>query len=494
MDPLQNSSFPQFKYHRDPPHYHPDISMQIQTNTQSPHNSGDYAEIGPALVTLRSQSSGLHTMHDYSEIPPFTTIHSQTLSASNALFSSEQEPQPYLVAERENPYDVLVLPPVRQDTQDSEKIEETKTEDEDEMEEDEEEEVITSGTCASPNGNTLGTHNYDFLEEPETTRFSINGLVENSLLTPPQSPHNYHMLEKDGTPSPTDTVHLEGLPLSTSPLETIPEHPYHILDDSVLDSETQGRDTIEKATPGYTDPDILFEEFADFPDSLPGPQDDGSYDKLIGPPHLLQVLEKAPSAIRPRVCDLPEGYSRLAPVSVDNPASCGDQAGILGGQRTLASYCSEGGQPTEMFDDPQYIVSPRSKSILHQTLSEASSTDFTQTFGDESSTDFTQTLSDANSFTTTQEMIQASSSEGNRFLDTADLSKYLGDYERDPSYMVDILRPDFESDRELKQTDTKLPIPHHPHIYQALERGSIEPKQQYESLKPAMLIGKQTVI
>lgn len=464
-DPLQSGSFALFKSHGTQLHYQPGISMQIPTNSQSPRNSGDYAEIGPALATVQTQSSGLHSVHDYSEIPPFAHLHSQSLP------SQDQEPNPYLVAHQENPYDTIP-PPTAQDSQGEPRPQDTEEhEGENGKDADEEEGVILSATRITPDSIIPNIRGCDV----HSTQLSIDGLSESSLLTPPQSPHEYHTLEEGGTssqPCPPVTVHTDTFPVVPTPLETIPEHPLYTLESSSGELTLDSTDEGTPADPGA----IRFEEFTDIslsPTALSLPQDDGGYDKLIGPPHLLQVLQRSPSAIRPRLRDIPQGYSCLVPTSINNTSMCSTESEWVnipeGGDQDAASLDSMGHSRTGgVFDDPQYAISPQRKSALHRSFSTAGAA---------------------------AEAIQAArvANGTSGCLDAAELSKYLGDYERDPAYMH-LLKRSCDDVVQSNLARKRLSLPHLPHIYQPLESRSIEPKQHYESLQQAMPVGKETAI
>lgn len=428
--------------------YQPDISM-ISGSGRSPPGSGDYAEIGPALVLLRAQHAALQGMHEYSEIPEVFP-HMAHSHIDESMFSQEHSLDPYQMPGGENPYDLPILPPERQGEQQDSVQEPIDTTDDERAD----------------------SHDYHILERIPPSERSTRQLDERKFSSPPISPHNYHTLE-----SPSETPHV---PISTRaekspswPLEPIPEHPYHTLEESIsidaTESEVQEPEInseVAEIAPGFTDPEIsggglIPEKNKD--------DDDGGYDRLVGPPQLYHILEQSPSAFRPRIRDFPDGYSYFEGIS-------GQPAGhFLSSQTeetivssTLSNSSAGSG---DMFDDPQYNVNLKQKQPLGKAKSDAGS------------------MPVHNMCTPFRGSPEA-----------VNLAKYRGDYERDPTYMERLRKRSAEDTDSLDYTPvivSGLPrrssLPEFSHIYQTLEQGTMDPKQEYEELRKS-IIRKETAL
>ena len=337
--------------------------------------------------------------------------------------------------------------------------------------------------------------NYHSLETPSLltegdTQSSIDGSSDftnsNLLVTPPpeDNPHT----PTAGRIGPDEIVteaEVESTDQgSAAPLPIIPENPYHTLEESSSSTgnSIESPSTQNKCLNGV-DGHISVSSDAEVhqPQAFPPVQrlQDEGYDRLVGPPHIYHILQKSPSLIRPRVraCSPTSGYHHL-----DNRMDTGAQS----------PQCMENGPPSfpltedplvlqseesstlsssEIFDDPQYNFSPK------RMISAA-----------KSNTDRHRN-SHNGQFTTLE---RAKIEKG------IDLSKYRGDYERDPMYMKLIHRlteaakqsePSEDADRLDISPFLKLPrsrsmsLPDLMHTYQPLEPNTRDPLRDYETLQ-----------
>ena len=436
----------------------PDISIQITSGSRSLRGSGDYAEIGPPLVTLRSQALG----HDYSEIPEILPPYFR----SGDPTSDQQTQESYISPDDENPYDIPTVPPDLRPPQ----------------------EAQSDTTGDSSSADSSETRNYHILERiplsahhPAPTSPPPSLPQDDTSPSPPMSPHNYHVLE-DPPYQDTQYPHTAALEKGTSRLQTIPEHPYHVLEEKSksreCSTESEGisiEQEMKEATPGFTDPEIEERSSAETKEL-----EDGEYDRLVGPPHLYHILERSPSEIRPRIREFPNSYDHLdarccqetLAIRLPSPPTEETTLSCLSGMTN-----SDAG---EMFDDPQYTVSPKHKPVG-------------------------KAKSDIGGVQPSRQHFRNRVKE----MQVIDLAKYCGDYERDPSYMARLNRSPVVQNRAKATEDctdyayTPLSafstlrgssLPDIPHIYQALEAGTKDPLEQYEKLKKLNLIGKETAI
>ena len=453
--------------------------MQVSSSSQSRNGSGDYAEIGPALVMLRSNYNGtLNSSHDYSEIPEIPSrvrnprVHRTPVSGETLPVGSEGG------ANSENPYDLPVLPPLSEGPDDVSNIMETT----DDM-------AVRMDMELSPE-----SHDYHVLEKPpidfessEETTFSESS-VSTLSPNPPTSPHSYHILE--GPPNDTQYLHHSHKEEGIFQLQTIPEHPYHVLEENSTSlsqvntlecdpSTFRSSATLKEATPGFTDPEI--DSKICEPKDQRSDLEDREYDRLVGPQHLYQILEKSTSTLRPRICEYLVGeyhddhLDRRAFHPPPSHAPCrflSPQTEESTVSSKSESYSDSSSEIT--FDDPQYTISPRRGPIN----------------------------------------MKAKSDVGGHYrgvvrTQAADLTKYLGDYERDPSYMEILRKRSIDQKGEFPGHITEFTycppmvsceparrssLPDLPHVYQALESTTRDPLQQYAKLRKQILARKETAI
>lgn len=456
--------------------------MQVSSSSQSRNGSGDYAEIGPALVTLRSNYNGtLNTTHDYSEIPEIPPgvrnprVHHMPVSGETLQAGSETNEILTEGVDSENPYDLPVLPSLSPDN-----IMET-TEDM----------GVKMDVELSPE-----PHDYHVLEKPPIDFDSSEDttLSESSLSTispnPPTSPHSYHILE--GPPNDAQYLYHSHKEEGVCQLQTIPEHPYHVLEESPTSlshvnplecdpSTFRSSATLKEATPAFTDPEI--DEKTCEPNDQRSDLKDREYDRLVGPQHLYQLLEKSTSTLRPRICEyLVSGYPNdQLDGQAFHPLPSHAPRHFLSPQTEESTVSSKSESFSDSsfeitFDDPQYTFSPRRRPIN----------------------------------------VKAKSDVGGHYrgvyrTQAADLTKYLGDYERDPSYM-EILRKRSTDQKGVfkfpghineftyspplvtREPVRRSSLPDLPHIYQALESTTKDPLQQYAKLRKQILTRKETAI
>lgn len=448
--------------------YRHNISTQIQGTSRSEHSSGDYAEIGPALLTLRSQT------HDYSEIPdfqpPLPPIPLSTMpgGVSNRYSPHEDELDTYLPpADRENPYDL----PVHATNVTAQQLQESPQQQD------------RAPPPTSPPPPPPPPSNYQIFEKvPKPTETVASEKLASS--SPPFHPHDYHVLERQ----PESEVEES----SISQLETIPEHPYHILEEQAEENSESLESTIvpslpdigiKEATPGFTDPEIE-ERMSESGNQFTASTADGDYDRLVDPPQLYRLLEHSPSLIQPRIREFPVRGYHLSNISENvggvrylSPQT--EETTLSSKSGTLSDTSSE-----VVFDDPQYTMSPR-RTVPALKIE-------TRSHGHGKSSGHVQ--------------------ESVRDADEQDLSKYLGDYERDPSYMEQLHQrssensargstgsDDYPNSTYSLLTSGALLLPKgassdFPHVYQSLETETMDPRQQYEKLRKQDSVGLETVI
>ena len=447
--------------------YHPDITMQVSSSSQSRNGSGEYAEIGPALVMLQSRHhETINSSHDYSEIPELPPDRRRTWTHNMATATELQQTGSETLTNSENPYDLPVLPPPSEELDNvSDNV----------VDAEEEPTARTDTEVQSPD-----PHKYHELEETPTDSDSSketpisDGILSVSSPNPPTSPHSYHVLE--GLPSdvqyPCHSHAEEGM----FQLQTIPEHPYHVLEEQTLSSQVShletspsNSQTLKEATPGFTDPEVSDETF----DSNDPKSDlqNREYDRLVGPQHLYHILEKSSSALRPVICEFPlTEYNHL---DCQTHATCQllvpktDESVVLNKTTSSSDSSFEAA-----FDDPQYLISPRRRPINIKAKSDVGSH--------------------------CRGMYGNGRLAGHTEAEAPDLTKYLGDYERDPSYVALLHKRSADKSSEVAshhQQTRRSSLPDLPHVYQALESTTMDPRQQYERLrKQQVLASTETAI
>lgn len=339
------------------------------------------------------------------------------------------------------------------------------------------------------------SRNYHSLETPSLltegdTQSSIDGSSDftnsNLLVTPPpeDNPHT----SNGGKIGPDEIVteaEIESTDQeSAPPLPIIPENPYHTLEESASSTgnSTESPVTQSKCLNGVNghisvNSDAEVQQTQAFPPAQ-RLQDEG-YDRLVGPPHIYHILQKSPSLIRPRVraCSPTSGYHHL-----DNRMETGTQNPqciengppsfpLTDDPLVLQSEDSSTLSSSEIFDDPQYNFSPKRMISAAKSNTERHRNSHNGQF-------------------TTLERVKIERG--------IDLSKYRGDYERDPMYMKLIHRlteaakqnePSDEADRLDVSPFLKLPrsrsmsLPDLTHTYQPLEPNTRDPLRDYETLQ-----------
>ena len=264
---------------------------------------------------------------------------------------------------------------------------------------------------------------------------------------------------------------------SSTPLPVIPEHPYHVLEDRREGRITQGEENegtgdLEVVAPS---PHVLHR--------LSLSEDEG-YDRLVGPPHIYHILQKSPSLVRPRVreCSPTSGYHHLdnrveqetlpqsrvhhhhaPPLPPPPPPSLLPLSDEFVSPSEESSLVSG----SELFDDPQYNTSLK-RAVGGQRLA------------------VKPHRNSHSGHVTTLERLKIKER-------AISLSKYRGDYERDPAYMAHKLTDPMT--REDSCHTNKLPcngavgsnksasLPDITHTYQSLQTLTRDPLRNYEILK-----------
>ena len=442
----------------------------IHSGTHSRNLSGEYAEIGPALSRGSYSQSGV----PHISLPPLPT-------------EMGPEADHCQTPGYENPYDLPVFPAERRHTD------------------------IVSTKSKEMEGNdsqSLRSHDYHMLEQI----VPLNS-------TPPTSPHHtYHTLKEDSLPSsvpcdPNDRVddvvqHDSPLQLScdSTELGRLPTIPEHDLEDQ---RSTEQGYVIKPNRPDDTvPPDITAVDVKDCDGFSETSKDDGEYDRLVNPPHLYHILEHSPSAGRPRIHNfVPAGYCHLevghAVKRKPHVNFMIPETDVTDLSDSFSSESSLDDAEANVFDDPQYFVGPVRRTNRVESACNA----------------------DRNELTSSHKC-----THGNPplFVDQMEpqgdinLSKYSGDYERDPVYMRQLYSesgtcvPTNNSSRKwpLRAMDDSLwcddsgfstysslslqdrekgaSLPNLTnHVYQSLETKTLEPVQPYEKLK---IGGKETPV
>lgn len=268
----------------------------------------------------------------------------------------------------------------------------------------------------------------------------------------------------------------EGDSSSSTPLPAIPEHPYHVLENGRFKQRDrviqEGISSVEVAPL----PQILHR--------LSFSEDEG-YDRLVGPPHIYHILQKSPSLVQPRIreCSPTSGYHHLdnrieheAPLT---KARMHDHASLPPRplppltllDDVLLSEESSTVSSNGLFDDPQYNVSPKRVINGHGLA----------------------TKPHRNSHSG-----QVTTLERKKIDEKAiNLSKYRGNYERDPTYMVHKLTEPITNEDSghanacLRKgpmgSNKSASLPDITHTYQSLQTFTRDPLRNYEILKKRQL-------
>ena len=459
-----------------PPYRLPNVIQTVNSDASS--TSGVYDEIHTAL----SQYDGAHACminiatHDYQEIPVVeqaevsernspTHTESRENSAPTSCENNAAPRQSY-----ENPYDLpdQLLQCSMDHSTNSQPVSP----------------LVLTGASVTPShkcGHKLhGKRNLSSSESQET---------ESSVESSSDLSHsNVHLTQLIGDnpeirdqSRPADTkdeielqveVELMNQESSAPPNNSKKENPYHTLeDDTSPPSDAQflqntyinltGNEAA--STPNTAAPLV-------FPPLKP-PSEDG-YDRLVGPPHIYHILQKSPSLLRPRVreCSPTSGYHHLD-TRMDSGACSPHRFPLADDIIILQGEESSTNSSSEIFDDPQYTFSP--KRVISVALSNLES--------------------HRNSTTG-----QFSTLERAKIERGIDLSKYRGDYERDPMYMKLIHRlkeveKQSDAHEEADHLDIsaflRLPrsqsmsMPELGHTYQPLELTMREPSGDYEVMQ-----------
>lgn len=354
----------------------PDFAiLPIESSLESNKNStGDYAEIGPELMSsVRFHSCGGNTSH-YSEI---NDVMLQPMPCETNRNVEETVAPLQESDSKGNPYDEpnSAMKPIQSDP--------------------------SVAVTTIPPENTLLCHNYSRLErmvpfiyvsnESDTT--DSENLVENSAFT--LNHHYYHTLEQSmngNTYLYTDTysasdqtdgdLYSGKILLSNHHLPTILEHPYHVLEQSgpLFDADYQDTDILHTCNQYVVSQSVMGDKNENY-----------DYDRLVDP-QLYSLLDHSTTTSGlSKIYDVQSGpYSKL-------------DAQVTSQYRRRSKSIAELELSAEIFDDVQYIASPvpTPNSVDEIDLN-----------------------------TSIEDRVESRSSSGEKRY-----SKYNGDYERDPIYM-----------------------------------------------------------
>lgn len=308
---------------------------------------------------------------------------------------------------------------------------------------------------------------------PEEKSVVVSSLTGNSCpitleleTTPPEVAVDVDTLEEEEE---------ENVELSGSTLPAIPEHPYHVLEDTRgLNRGTQQNGGVVGDLSGGAEthpPQILCH--------LSLSEDEG-YDRLVGPPHIYHILQKSPSLVRPRFREVSpmSGYHHLNS-RMDSEAHSSSSSEPQHGSVRLQVPSTDSDSPqseessmvsgSEIFDDPQYNFSPKR---------------FVGGSGSGQKKPPQQRNSHSGQVTTLERKKVAA----------VNLSKYRGDYERDPMYMQLVQKlsdPAADSDqinirllvnRDKGGSNKSASLPDITHTYQSLQALTRDPLRNYEML------------
>ena len=457
--------------------------------------SGEYAEIGPALNV--SQEYG----------------HSNILRSSLPPIPIEMDPESnqFTNPGYENPYDLLVFPTQTQTAAEADNVALNKSQEK------------TEGADSQ----SVRSHEYHMLEQ-------IVPAASDSA-TPVISPqHTYHTLENSAPPVVTSDDDLDATASayddiircepsqrlscdSASELSRLPTIPENDLEDqrsieyvNVVQPHHHLSDAVSPDLSNRVD----LKDCTGFSESS---KDNGEYDRLIDPPHLYHILEHSPSLPgHPRIhsFDMTTAtYSHLEAGHCTKEATqllphihfVSQQTDVRNTSDTYSSESSLEATESNVFDDPQYLVGPpsrtrvvRSACSMRDKLKELQkSQSYVQQYGRPPTLvhkDKTEAHSDSI------------------------LMKYSGDYERDPIYMRKLYNESkrhssshgesatsvqhplqvmddstwcddsgfatYGSKFDLQDRERRSSLPNlGKHIYQPLETETMEPVQPYDKLK-----------
>lgn len=299
--------------------------------------------------------------------------------------------------------------------------------------------------------------NLQLTPPPEDIKSSSGQSAATRQLEPKQAaPHVDIVIE----PMTEESITVVTLPV-------IPEHPYHVLEeqqvmDNNLQNTSQFDSSCESSVEPVPPPKIL-------PVSL---SEDEGYDRLVGPPHIYHILHKPSSLARPQVreCSPTSGYHHLS-----NRMENSDQIHATLPLPDDLLYSEENSivSGSELFDDPMYNCSPKRaiRSGPPKSLHNG----------------------------------QATTLETTRREKPVNLSKYRGDYERDPTYMKFIREASKQSNEPAEESDhtdvgplmkdrtlsstksTSLPDITTGPMYQSLQTLTRDPLRNYEMLHKRQL-------
>ena len=385
-------------------------SRIIHSDTHSRNLSGDYAEIGPALSDSLERGYSLIGV-SRSTLPPLPT-------------ELNPETDQFPTTGYENPYDLPMFPPGqeprRQTAAQLNKLSSSS-------------EVQIEGT---------DSHEYHMLEQ-------MAPLGSTAAPSPVSPQHTYHILESPNShlsssppvscdPSSTpsgpdvdddeydDVIQHEPSPrlscssaTETGRLPTIHENELEdqrSVEFSDVVSPTHPTDTVS--------PDVTLNDPEDCTGFSECSKDDGEYDRLVDPPHLYHVLEHSPLPGGPCIHNIaPAMYSSLETIHSSKRKGTPlqthvhfltPQSGVT--NLTYSSGSSIDATETNVFDDPQYLVStPGRTRLAAKCDQERRKRQRSQSYTHEPPSMFSCQTAEAQSETS--------------------LSKYSGDYERDPVYM-----------------------------------------------------------
>lgn len=464
--------------------YQPEVSFSSShaghTNTQNRELSGDYAEIGPALIMNNDRLHHLHSYSGSNNAPPLPFPR----SFPNRLVS---ENDPDSVSGYENPYDLPIIPADKaRDETDSQAhgynvLERTIPSEDVSTLQDRPEIDPESEADNSSSSRTVDTHSPspNFEQEQEVYELTYPLKGQSQHLDSTQERHALH-------------------------LETIPEHPYQVLEvEDEQQSVTERSTNLKDSQSFHTDTDTLAGVGDD-----DYPIIDRSYDRLVDPPHLYHVLQHSPSLNKPRVHryqfsdynHLHEGGSSMQDdqtmhiqlVNPQLPADVSMEGDSLPSESSLKDH--------DMFDDPQYLLSQVSKRKT------ASSNICLSPQSESHSCIHSKPLhvlrKGLPGFAVRVERREERVEVGQG----ADISKYCGDYERDPSYMKQLhsaspQRSSFQISRDstCSQDDSgyatyllqaqgdvqsQSPLLDVAHVYQPLQSKTMDPLcSPYEKIK-----------
>ena len=267
----------------------------------------------------------------------------------------------------------------------------------------------------------------------------------------------------------------EGAESSGSTLPAIPEHQYHILEDNHQGCTRVRHNGVHEVGDSSEPrpPQILYH--------LSLSEDEG-YDRLVGPPHIYHILQKSPSLIRPRFREVSpvSGYHHLDTRMDSGARTSGSTSSKQHHQQHVRLHAPsiDSDSPhseessmvsgSEIFDDPQYNFSPKRN--------------FGGSGGQQKKPP-PQRNSHSGQVTTLE---RKKAGKG-----AVNLSKYRGDYERDPMYMQKLSDPAASKESAdhvnvcllmNSGSNKSASLPDITHTYQSLQALTRDPLRNYEML------------